>query len=290
MPPRHKRRRLQESAVYSEAGFGRQPFQHMTTPDLFRLCKPCFSSIKNALDGGMEKKRNSRKDSSKRPRHEKHRNQKPNPARQPKRGVIGGDGRHASEAEYRGLPGGRYWIYGRHAAAATISNDLRRVHRILATPSALKWLQGHTHSVSSAAPFFEISPQEIDALLPQGVVHQGICVETEPLPPTDLTILSTVRPSGPVIVLDQITDPQNIGAIFRSAAAFGAQAVIVQDRRTPPLAGALAKAAAGAIESVPCIEVVNIARTLRELQALGYFCVGLAGGGAESIASARAWR
>jgi 23S rRNA (guanosine2251-2'-O)-methyltransferase len=89
----------------------------------------------------------------------------------------------------------------------------------------------------------------------------------------------------PVLVLDQITDPQNIGALFRSAAAFGARAVIVQDRRTPPLSCALAKAAAGAIEKIPCVEVVNIARAIEALQELGYFCAGLAGDANTEIGS-----
>ena len=86
-----------------------------------------------------------------------------------------------------------------------------------------------------------------------------------------------------VVVLDQITDPQNIGAVFRSAAAFGASAIIAQDRRTPPLSGALAKAAVGAIETLPCVRVVNIARALEALHDLGFHCAGLAGQGAQDL-------
>ena len=131
---------------------------------------------------------------------------------------------------------------------------------------------------------FDAKPEKIDALLPDGAVHQGIAADVEDLPRARLKDVCT--PDGPrdcVVVLDQLTDPQNIGAIFRSAAAFGARAIIVQERRTPPLSGALAKAAAGAIERVPCVKVVNIARALEALQNLGYHCAGLAGGGRKAL-------
>lgn len=109
-------------------------------------------------------------------------------------------------------------------------------------------------------------------------MHQGLAVEALDLERARLK--DVCEPDGskrPVVVLDQITDPQNIGAVFRSAAAFGARASIVQDRRTPPLSGVLAKAAAGAVETLPCVKAVNISRALEALKDLGYHCAGLAG-------------
>ncbi len=117
-------------------------------------------------------------------------------------------------------------------------------------------------------------------------MHQGIAIEAHDLERARLK--EVCAPEGgrrPVVVLDQITDPQNIGAIFRTAAAFGARAAIVQERRTPPLSGALAKAAAGAVETLPCVKAVNISRALEALKDLGYFCAGLAGEGGQPITS-----
>ena len=174
----------------------------------------------------------------------------------------------------------RLWIYGRHAVAAALANPERRVRRVMATKNATDWLaerNGHLEKIEPQK-FEDTKPDAIDRALPPGAVHQGLAAEVFDLP--RMRLKETCAPetgAGPVVVLDQITDPQNIGAIFRSAAAFGACAIIVQDRRTPPLSGALAKAAAGAIETVPCVHVVNIARAIEALQGVGYFCAGLAG-------------
>ncbi|MEL7491204.1 MAG: RNA methyltransferase [Pseudomonadota bacterium] len=178
------------------------------------------------------------------------------------------------------------WLYGRHATLAALNNPARPLRRVLATQSALDWLADATAPPALIARIKPATAAEIDQALPPGAVHQGLAAEVDDLPRARLKdACADPQPGAPVIVLDQVTDPQNIGAIFRSAAAFNARAVIFQDRRTPPLAGALAKAAAGAIETVPTVSVVNIARAIEGLQGLGYHCAGLAGGAAAPIAT-----
>lgn len=193
------------------------------------------------------------------------------PKRGPKQGAGGRSGKPAP-----------LWLYGRHAVAAALANPERKIRRVLATKNAVDWLQktGMAERALAAfeARFEDARPEIIDRVLQPGAVHQGIAAEVSDLPRARLKDACAPAASGrPVLVLDQITDPQNIGALFRSAAAFGACAVIVQERRTPPLSGALAKAAAGAIEVIPCVQVVNIARAVEALQGLGYHCAGLAG-------------
>ena len=117
---------------------------------------------------------------------------------------------------------------------------------------------------------------EIARLLPAGATHQGLAMKGPELEPVDLAQLATPA-EGVLLMLDQITDPQNIGAIFRSAAAFGARGIVLQDRHAPMLTGALAKAAAGGIERCPHARVVNLSRALDELGELGWRSVGLAG-------------
>jgi len=180
----------------------------------------------------------------------------------------------------RGDGPARLWLYGRHAVAAALANPDRRVRRVLATKNAADWLAERGGLLDNIDPknFEDTKPDAIDRALPSGAVHQGLAAEVFDLPRMRLKeVCAPEKGAGPVVVLDQITDPQNIGAIFRSAAAFSARAIIVQDRRTPPLSGALAKAAAGAIETVPCVPVVNIARAIEALQGLGLYCAGLAG-------------
>ncbi len=178
----------------------------------------------------------------------------------------------------RGDAPARLWLYGRHAVAAALANPARRVRRVAATKNAADWLLERSPPNQHPNRIEDLKPDAIDKLLPAGAVHQGLAAEVFDLPRARLKDVCAPAEAGrPVVVLDQITDPQNIGAIFRSAAAFGARAIIVQERRTPPLAGALAKAAAGAIETVPCVKAVNIARSLEALADLGYETLGLAG-------------
>jgi 23S rRNA (guanosine2251-2'-O)-methyltransferase len=113
--------------------------------------------------------------------------------------------------------------------------------------------------------------------VPQGAVHQGVALRTSPLEPSELAALADPA-QGLLVMLDQVTDPQNVGAIFRCAAAFGARGVILQDRHAPPLAGALAKAAAGAVDRVPHARETNLARTLERLETFGWRAVGLDAG------------
>jgi 23S rRNA (guanosine2251-2'-O)-methyltransferase len=116
----------------------------------------------------------------------------------------------------------------------------------------------------------------IGLLLPQGAVHQGVALRPAPLQDADLADFDA-RPGAVLLMLDQVTDPQNVGAILRSAAAFGVAGLVLQDRNAPKLSGALAKAAAGAVEKTPVARVVNLSRALEDLARLGWRAVGLAG-------------
>lgn len=172
---------------------------------------------------------------------------------------------------------GPVWLYGRHAVRAALQNHKRNLHRLVITENAAAWLS-EEHKVPGDAE--SLKPHQIDKLLQPGAVHQGIAGLFDDLPRARLKDACSGKNDRPVVVLDQVTDPQNIGAILRVAAGFKAQAVIVQDRRTPPLAGALAKAAAGTLETLPVIKAVNISRSLEALQDLGFRVAGLAGEGA----------
>ncbi len=123
-----------------------------------------------------------------------------------------------------------------------------------------------------------MSRSEIDRLLPEGATHQGVALLADPLPEVaieDICRNLAETPRARVVVLDQATDPRNVGAVLRAAAAFGADAVIMQDRHAPPVGGALAKAASGALESVALVRTVNLARALELLKKAGFWCVGL---------------
>lgn len=151
-----------------------------------------------------------------------------------------------------------------------LANPTRRIERVVATRN------GASRLPDSAEPQI-LDPDAIDGMLPPGAVHQGVAVRAFPLEPLTLEAACAPPDGRSVLILDGVTDPQNVGAAFRSAAAFGARAVILQDRKSPPLTGVLAKAAAGAIELVPHVRVVNLGRTIETLRALGYLTVALEG-------------
>ena len=169
------------------------------------------------------------------------------------------------------------WLYGLHAVRAALVNPLRKVKRAVLTARAAeeigaKLLGRVRHEIADG--------DAVARLLPAGAVHQGVALSCEPLPRRDLNDALTDSPRRRIVlVLDQISDPHNAGAILRSAAAFGVSAVVVQDRHAPPEYGALAKSASGALDIVPVVTVVNIARALEELGKLGFWRIALAGDG-----------
>lgn len=176
------------------------------------------------------------------------------------------------------------WIWGWHAVAAALVNpDRPEPKRVLATDDRARQLSELSRPGRDRLDVEIVEPGELSRLLPSGASHQGVAVHTPALEPADLFVFEA-EPHGVLVMLDQVTDPQNVGAILRSAAAFGARGVILQDRRAPPLAGALAKAAAGALETTPCVQVTNLSRTLEQLKAAGWRAVGLAGDAPEALA------
>jgi 23S rRNA (guanosine2251-2'-O)-methyltransferase len=172
--------------------------------------------------------------------------------------------------EFEEETGGPSWVWGVHAALAALANPARRVERVVATRNAASRLPEGTDVQI-------LDPDAIDGMLPPGAVHQGLAVRVSPLEPISIEQACAPVDGRSVLILDGVTDPQNVGAAFRSAVAFGARAVILQDRKSPPLTGVLAKAAAGAIELVPHVRVANLGRAAEELRSLGYLTVSLEG-------------
>lgn len=162
-------------------------------------------------------------------------------------------------------------LFGLHTVEAALANPNREIVRVLATENAAHRL-GHLLA-QRGVKLEPATPRELDRRLGANAVHQGILVEAEPLPPVGL---DEIDMGGIVLVLDQVTDPQNVGAALRSAAAFGASGLVMTERHSPPLHGALAKAASGALDLVPVILVKNLGQGLSELGERGVMRVGLA--------------
>jgi 23S rRNA (guanosine2251-2'-O)-methyltransferase len=175
------------------------------------------------------------------------------------------------------------WIYGRHAVLAAIVNPRRVISRIVLAPGQTDDVAAALKSVgaSTERPQPEtLDRREIDDLLPRDAVHQGMAVLAAPLPQLaveDICAQAETATNAVVLVLDQATDPHNIGAALRSAAAFGAMAVIVQDRNAPEVTGVLAKSASGALETVPLVVATNLSRALDQIKTAGFWCLGLDG-------------
>jgi 23S rRNA (guanosine2251-2'-O)-methyltransferase len=169
-------------------------------------------------------------------------------------------------------PKGQTWLYGHHAVAAALDNPDRVIHRVVFTGEPIE-IKRETN-INAAS----MSRDALDDLLPPGAVHQGYAALVNSLPAValeDICQRAEISQDALVVVLDQVSDPQNIGAILRSAAVFGALAVIVQDRHAPEVTGAMAKAASGAVEHMPLVRVTNIVRGLDILKNSGFWCIGL---------------
>jgi len=165
----------------------------------------------------------------------------------------------------------RFW--GKHAVAAALDNPDRKVLRAWATREAAGFMQFPKEVQVTLADVADLG-----RLVPHDAPHQGVVIEAEPLEDVWLDdILARASERSPLLVLDQVTDPHNVGAILRSAAAFGAIGIVTQDRHSPPESGALAKAASGALERVPWARVVNLARALEEIGEADFWRIGLTG-------------
>lgn len=178
------------------------------------------------------------------------------------------------------------WLWGAHAVKAALGNPARQIDQILLTRNALAELPEELLVLPDRPAPQIAEPRHIAMQLPEGAVHQGFGIHVHDLPPADLYTAAGGR--GMVLVLDQITDPQNIGAIFRAAAAFEVRLIVLQDRKSPPFTGFVAKAAAGGLERVPFTRVVNIARSIVALREAGFRAIGLASEGGMPLADALA--
>src|SRR4051795_8759501 len=171
-------------------------------------------------------------------------------------------------------------LYGWHTVTAALSNPQRRIRKLMVTENAARRLSDESIDVPVTPEI--VRPARIDQRLGPDAVHQGLLAEADPLPSPDIEALPQ---EGIVLVLDQITDPHNVGAIMRSAAAFAVKAIVTTARHSPEATGVLAKAASGALEMVPLVTVPNLARALTEMNDLGFMTVGLDSQGSENLGS-----
>ncbi|MES2045752.1 MAG: 23S rRNA (guanosine(2251)-2'-O)-methyltransferase RlmB [Pseudomonadota bacterium] len=178
-------------------------------------------------------------------------------------------------------PSGRPRFWGRHAVTAALANPDRVVRKMWATREALAGLD-----IPPVIPVTYAEVTDLARLVPGDAPHQGIVIEVDPL--DDIWLGDLLQQGAddkrPLLVLDQVTDPHNVGAILRSAAAFDALGIVTQDRHSPPESGTIARSASGALELVPWVRVVNLARALEEIAEAGFWRIGLAGDTDQTLA------
>lgn len=178
---------------------------------------------------------------------------------------------------------GQVRLWGRHAVEAALRNPERQHHKLWATREGLASLEG---DLPADFPVEHAQGLDLARLVPSDTSHQGLVLDCAALAEMHLADVLAKAGGQPLVVLDQVTDPQNLGAIMRSAAAFGAAALVTQDRHAPPESGTVAKAASGALELLPWVRVVNLARALEEMADRNYWRIGLAGDGTHTFADA----
>jgi 23S rRNA (guanosine2251-2'-O)-methyltransferase len=184
--------------------------------------------------------------------------------------------RHGRDAS----PDGPVILYGWHTVAAALANPKRQIRKLWLTENAARRLADDNIKLPVTPEI--VRPNLIDHRLGPDAVHQGLLAEADPLPSPDI---DTLAQQGIVLVLDQITDPHNVGAIMRSAAAFAVKAIVTTARHSPEATGVLAKSASGALELVPLVTVQNLARALTEMNDQGFMTVGLDSAGDENLGS-----
>lgn len=187
-----------------------------------------------------------------------------------------------------GKRSGGVQLFGFHAVSAAWLNPQRQCMRLMLTQSSLRQFEpiiAQAKKLNLKRPSPEIiDPRAIDKQLPSGTVHQGILLEAENLPDKELEdLLEMENLPAAIVVLDQVTDPHNVGAILRSGCAFGIGAVLVTERNAASQTGVLAKTASGALEHTPIVRIGNLSQSLKKLQGAGYWCIGLDETGANAL-------
>ena len=175
-------------------------------------------------------------------------------------------------------PEGRVWLYGLHTVREALANPVRRIHTMSATLNAVERLGLDT--AHAPFPVSIVHPRDIDTQLGSDAVHQGVVIECDAL---DAGTLEDVKSARLLVVLDQVTDPHNVGAVMRSAVAMGADAIVTTARHSPTESGVLAKAASGALEHIPVIHVRNLANAILELNTRGFQTIGLDSDGPQPL-------